>query len=47
MFQKGYASVFAGDENWNAIEVPTGEIYEWEPKSTYVQQPAVLRRHDA
>jgi aconitate hydratase len=39
MFKKGYASVFAGDEHWNAIEVPKGEIYQWEPTSTYVRNP--------
>jgi aconitate hydratase len=39
MFRKGYASVFAGDENWNAIHVPQGNVYEWEPESTYVRNP--------
>jgi len=34
MFRKGYASVFKGDEHWNAIAVPKGEIYRWEPRST-------------
>ena len=39
MFRKGYASVFAGDENWNAISVPEGEVYQWQPDSTYVRNP--------
>jgi len=39
MFSKGYASVFAGDENWNAIAVPQGEVYQWQPGSTYVRNP--------
>jgi len=39
MFRQGYASVFAGDENWNAIQVPQGEVYRWEPASTYVRNP--------
>ena len=39
MFKKGYASVFAGDENWNAIRIPEGEVYQWEPTSTYVRHP--------
>ncbi len=39
MFKKGYASAFAGDENWNAIKVPEGQIYKWEPTSTYVRNP--------
>jgi aconitate hydratase len=39
MFKKSYASVFKGDEHWNAIRVPAGEVYAWEPKSTYVRNP--------
>ncbi len=39
MFKQSYASVFAGDENWNAIQVPNGEIYKWEDASTYVRNP--------
>jgi aconitate hydratase len=39
MFSKSYASVFAGDENWNAIKVPEGKIYSWDEKSTYVKNP--------
>jgi aconitate hydratase len=39
MFKQGYASVFAGDENWNAIQVPQGEVYKWEAGSTYVRNP--------
>jgi aconitate hydratase len=39
MFRKSYASVFAGDEHWNSIRVPQGEIYAWDPGSTYVKNP--------
>jgi len=39
MFKKGYASVFAGDENWKSIKVPKDEVYKWEPASTYVRNP--------
>jgi aconitate hydratase len=39
MFRASYASVFKGDAHWNAISVPDGEIYAWEPKSTYVRNP--------
>jgi aconitate hydratase len=39
MFKKGYANVFAGDANWNAIETPAGKIYSWDGKSTYVKSP--------
>ena len=33
------ASVFEGDETWQALEVPEGSRYAWDPASTYVQEP--------
>ncbi|HSK49040.1 MAG TPA: aconitate hydratase [Solirubrobacterales bacterium] len=39
MFTRNYAEVFAGDENWNAVEVPDGDRYTW-PDSTYVRRPS-------
>jgi len=39
MFRRGYSSVFQGDEHWNGIRVPEGQIYRWEPSSTYVRNP--------
>ena len=39
MFRRGYSSVFQGDEHWNGIKVPQGQIYRWEPASTYVRNP--------
>jgi aconitate hydratase len=38
MFEKTYEHAFAGDSRWNALEVPTGDIYAW-PESTYVRRP--------
>jgi aconitate hydratase len=38
-FRKSYAAVFDGDERWNGLEVPTGELFEWDPRSTYVREP--------
>jgi len=31
--------VFAGDEQWQAIEVPQAATYVWQPDSTYIQHP--------
>ena len=45
MFRKSYGEVFEGDENWNSLEVPEGNRYAWDPDSTYVRRPLVLRRH--
>jgi aconitate hydratase len=39
MFRKSYGEVFAGDERWNGLEVPTGERFEWDEASTYVALP--------
>ena len=39
MFRQSYASVFKGDENWANINVPTGQRYTWDEKSTYVKNP--------
>ncbi|NNL05638.1 MAG: aconitate hydratase AcnA [Xanthomonadales bacterium] len=39
MFRKSYASVFKGDERWNAIDSPEGEIFDWQGDSTYIQNP--------
>ncbi len=38
MFRRSYADVYAGDERWNSLEVPSGDIYTW-PPSTYVKRP--------
>ena len=38
MFKKNYADVFKGDERWNRIESPEGEVYLW-PESTYIKKP--------
>ena len=39
MFHKEYAEVFAGDEQWQAIEVPQAATYVWQKDSTYIQHP--------
>ncbi|WP_434629709.1 aconitate hydratase AcnA [Pseudomonas sp. Z1-29] len=39
MFHKEYAAVFAGDEQWQAIEVPQAATYVWQDDSTYIQHP--------
>jgi aconitate hydratase len=42
MFKRNYADVFSGDEEWNAVEVPEGDRYDW-PDSTYVRQPSFFQ----
>lgn len=31
--------MFKGDANWQAVQVPPGQTYAWDDKSTYVQNP--------
>ncbi len=38
MFAKRYADVFAGDEKWRTLPTPSGNIFEWDPDSTYVRK---------
>ena len=39
MFKKDYATVFEGDHRWKSLATPTGKIFEWDAKSTYVRKP--------
>jgi aconitate hydratase len=39
MFKKDYATVFEGDHRWKSLATPTGKIFEWDTKSTYVRRP--------
>ncbi|MFB6715275.1 MULTISPECIES: aconitate hydratase AcnA [unclassified Streptomyces] len=39
MFNKSYQDVFAGDAQWQALAIPTGNTFEWDPQSTYVRKP--------
>ena len=39
MFRTQYANVFDGDERWRALDVPTGNLFRWDPDSTYVKNP--------
>jgi aconitate hydratase len=39
MFTKDYATVFEGDHRWKSLATPTGKVFEWDAKSTYVRKP--------
>ena len=39
MFHKSYAEVFTGDEHWNGLDVPTGDRFAWDERSTYARLP--------
>jgi aconitate hydratase len=42
MFRSEYGQVFAGDERWQALKVPGGDLFQWDDKSTYVKAPPFL-----
>ncbi|ELZ24752.1 aconitate hydratase AcnA [Natrinema limicola] len=39
MFEEKYSSIYEGDERWEALDAPTGEVYDWDPESTYIREP--------
>ncbi|MBI2164940.1 MAG: aconitate hydratase AcnA [Chloroflexi bacterium] len=38
MFRARYGEVFTGPEEWRRLPVPEGDLYQWEPASTYIQE---------
>jgi aconitate hydratase len=42
MFRRSYASVYAGDERWQGLQVPEGSRFVWEADSTYIRKPTFL-----
>ena len=38
-YRENYRTAFEGDERWKSLPAPTGQLYEWDPDSTYIQEP--------
>jgi aconitate hydratase len=38
MFKARYSQVTVGPEQWRSLPVPQGDIYQWDPQSTYIQE---------
>jgi aconitate hydratase len=38
-YSKQYSEVFEGDAHWKSLTIPQGDIYKWDPKSTYIKLP--------
>ena len=38
-YSKVYGEVFEGDAHWKSMPIPKGDIYKWDPKSTYIKLP--------
>jgi aconitate hydratase len=39
MFSTDYADVFAGEERWQSLPTPEGDVFAWDAESTYVRKP--------
>jgi aconitate hydratase len=39
MYLKEYGEIFEGDERWRGLQVPEGDLYAWDAKSTYIKRP--------
>jgi aconitate hydratase len=39
MYSSRYADVFLGDERWQSLQTPSGNVFDWDPTSTYVRKP--------
>jgi aconitate hydratase len=44
MFQREYSEVFKGDERWQSMPVPEGEVFAWDPVSTYIKNPPYFEK---
>jgi len=43
IYKRQYANVYTGNEQWNVVDVPSGDLYEWDPDSTYIQEPSFFK----
>ncbi len=39
MFRQEYGQVFEGDERWQGLKAPRGDLFAWERESEYVKEP--------
>ncbi len=43
VFSRNYAHVFEGDEHWRSLSNSTGALFDWDPNSTYIQEPPFFK----
>lgn len=46
MFVEVYGKILKGTDKWNALEAPSGQLYEWDEKSTYIHNPPFFQATD-
>lgn len=42
LYEAQYQAIFGANSLWNRLDAPTGRLYEWDPESTYIQEPPFL-----
>src|SRR5438874_2276336 len=47
MYATEYGKIFDGDRFWKTMPSPTGHSYQWDPNSTYVQEPPFFQNFSA
>jgi aconitate hydratase len=43
LFEREYATIWEGDERWQALPAPGGALFDWDPASTYVREPSFFQ----
>ncbi|MBU4258363.1 MAG: aconitate hydratase AcnA, partial [Proteobacteria bacterium] len=43
MYKKAYENAFEGSNQWQALPVPEGTLFNWDAKSTYIKEPPFLK----
>ena len=46
-FRAKYADVFTGSADWRAVKTSGSALYDWDPDSSYIQEPPFFRRSHA
>jgi len=47
MFKKVYGDILKGSKRWQQLEAGTGNLYGWDPKSTYIANPPFFSSTEA
>jgi aconitate hydratase len=43
LFDREYGTIWDGDEHWQRMDAPTGQLFAWDPDSTYVREPSFFQ----
>jgi aconitate hydratase len=45
-YKERYANALEGDDKWKNLQAPTGDVYAWDEKSTYIKEPPWFSMED-